>query len=133
MIDIFPYAPHHFDWLNIREAGAVRPHPSAQAVSLFVGEEIIAILGGVMILEGVMLVWALVSDKIRKYPVEFHKTVKGLIDYQMDRGVRRMQLTVKSSYEMGARWAEALGFQREGTMRKYHPDGSDSFLYARTA
>ena len=46
---------------------------------------------------------------------------------------RRIQIEVKTDYRMGCRWAEALGFKREGLMRRWMPDGSDAYLYGRVS
>lgn len=44
---------------------------------------------------------------------------------------RRIEATVRYEFVAGRRWAECLGFQREGLMRRFGEDGADYWLYAR--
>lgn len=46
--------------------------------------------------------------------------------------LRRLQIVVCVDREKAVSWAEFLQFQREGLMRKYGPEGSDYYMYART-
>lgn len=47
--------------------------------------------------------------------------------------VARVETTVDDSFDAGHRWARMLGFNAEGLMRKFGPDGSDYQMYARVA
>jgi RimJ/RimL family protein N-acetyltransferase len=47
-----------------------------------------------------------------------------------DLGMRRVQGAVSVNWEEAARFAHYMGFEEEGVMRKYGPDGSD---YIRVA
>lgn len=47
--------------------------------------------------------------------------------------LHRSQITVKSADVKAVRWARALGFKNEGTLKNYGPDGSDFYMMARTA
>lgn len=42
----------------------------------------------------------------------------------------RIEAQTPSDYAEGVRWLEMLGMQREGTMRKYGPDGRDYELFS---
>ena len=44
---------------------------------------------------------------------------------------RRLEATVKKGFTPGCRWLELLGFEHEGPLRGYGPDGSDYVRYAR--
>lgn len=44
---------------------------------------------------------------------------------------RRIEATVLAGFEPGARWAEFIGFKREGRMRRFGEDGADHWLYSR--
>lgn len=44
---------------------------------------------------------------------------------------RRIEATVLCDFAPGCRWAEFLGFAREGRMRAFGEDGADFWLYAR--
>lgn len=43
----------------------------------------------------------------------------------------RVQATTHRQFERGRRFLEWLGFEREGVLRNYGPDGSDHIIYAR--
>lgn len=43
----------------------------------------------------------------------------------------RIDTSVHCHFAQAIRWAEMLGFQNEGLMRKYDPDGLDCYLYAQ--
>ena len=45
--------------------------------------------------------------------------------------LRRIQAHASTTFKPAARWLEMLGFQYEGTMRKFTPSGLDVLLYAR--
>lgn len=46
-------------------------------------------------------------------------------------GIHRIEAVVRAGFGPGMRWAGMLGFELEGVMRKYGPDGSDYLLYAK--
>jgi hypothetical protein len=46
-------------------------------------------------------------------------------------GVRRFQMSVRADFGPGIRWAKLLGFEPEGVLSKYGPDGADHILYAK--
>jgi RimJ/RimL family protein N-acetyltransferase len=46
--------------------------------------------------------------------------------------LRRVEANVPADFVAGCRWLPILGFELEGLMRKYGPDGSDHYRYART-
>ena len=46
-------------------------------------------------------------------------------------GVRRVECTVDPGFDQGHRLARMLGFEYEGLMRAYLPDGRDACLYGR--
>jgi RimJ/RimL family protein N-acetyltransferase len=74
------------------------------------------------------------SDEVAKYPVEFfRKTRRLLLLYFGAYNLQRLEINVRSDYLIGKRFAEKLGFEPEGIMRKYGFDGSDYILYARVS
>lgn len=50
---------------------------------------------------------------------------------QRDPRFRRLECSVVEGFHRGARFAELLGFHREGFMRHYGPDGAHHHLFAR--
>lgn len=74
------------------------------------------------------IAWALLADWSGKHFVKVHKAVKRFLDMtEFD----RIEAFVDAEFEQGHRWVKMLGFEREGYMRKFNPDGRDAVLYAR--
>lgn len=133
---VVPYKQEHFGLMTLRDChkfeNVKAPSPDSRALTCMYGDQPIAIIGGVQFLPGVMVLWSLLTDDISRCPVSFHKACKHLIDFYLNNGYRRLVMTVRRDYEVGFRWAKALGFQCEGIMKKYAPDGMDCFMFART-
>lgn len=89
--------------------------------------------GGICYLwEGVAEGWVLASRDIFKYPIFCAKTIKKRTDLlATNNKLKRIQTAVKCDSETAIRFAEWLGFKREGLMKNYAPDGSDHYLYAK--
>ena len=136
MIDILPYHPEHLQRIKLKDvykSEGIR-EVTGHAITVFIDQIPVAILGWSVLSDGVIGVAALLSDEIRRKPIGFHKKVLSLIDnFLAQPSVRRMQFTVKTGYTEGWKWALSLGFKCEGIMRKYGPDGSDYWLFARCA
>jgi hypothetical protein len=72
--------------------------------------------------------WAVLGQCGPRFFVRIHKAA---LRYFAGQDYRRIQTAVRTDFEAGHRWARALGFENEGTMRKYGPEGADYDLYAR--
>lgn len=76
--------------------------------------------------------WAVFSPAVEKYPIALKKVCDSLINFAVkEQYLLRLSLTVRSNYDKGNRFAKAMGFELEGEMKRYLPDGGDAFLYAR--
>lgn len=72
--------------------------------------------------------WALISTEAGKHFYMIHKAVRrGILLHHF----RRIEATVDVGFEQGYRWMKLLGFEYEGRMRAYTPDGRDCDLFAR--
>ena len=79
-------------------------------------------------------VWSVVSRSFREGKNKFFVTRKVIefLDYvHYTVGVRRLQTTVVAGFNEGHKWAKILGFEVEGLMKSFEPDGSDAVLYGR--
>ncbi len=136
MINVVAFAPEHLSQIKLKEVYAregVRKSVSPGSLTILHESQPIAIFGGFFIGDGNYQVWGLVSDGVKKSPIAFHKAVQLLISEWFARlSIRRMQMSVQCGYEEGWHWAKSLGFRSEGVMKKYAPDGSDCWLFART-
>jgi RimJ/RimL family protein N-acetyltransferase len=88
---------------------------------------------------GFSLLWPGVADgwvifrKImeKEYRRDAYSVILGMLAAEIkEHGIWRIQATVRTDFPAGIKYAEGLGFVREGLMRKYGPDGSDRYLYA---
>lgn len=73
-------------------------------------------------------VWALIRDDIGPAFYHFHK---GIVRHFEVLEYRRMEMYVSVHSKQAMRWAKMLGFESEGYMKKYFPNGDDGLLYAR--
>jgi len=87
---------------------------------------VVGCAGIVMLSAGRAHAWALLGPVCPLVAV--HRAVADFLDGQR---LRRIETAVDSDFAAGHRWAEMLGFAREGRMRAYGLDGRDADLYAR--
>lgn len=98
------------------------------AWSAEIDEGIIAIGGLQPQWEGRAIAWTLISSVSGKYFLQIHREVEKFLNHSP---FRRIEATVDVGFKPGHRWMRMLGFEPEGLMRAYRPDGGDQVLYAR--
>lgn len=134
-IIVQPYFHKHLLLLNAKSchAGEVPEVVRTEAVTVLREGEVLAIFGAFWFVPGVRHLWGLVSVDACKYPIGFYKISKQLLAWQEKQSqARRLQIDIRANDESLIKWADKLGFQQEGLMKKFGQDGSDYFLYART-
>lgn len=89
------------------------------------GDRVVAAAGAVPQDGHRAVVWALLSKDLPMVAV--HRAVMRWLDACL---IPRLETWVMVGHEEGERWAEMLGFEAEGRMKKFRPDG-DAWLYAR--
>ena len=111
---------------------AIGEHSVLDGYSLMDGDKIVACAGVSVMWEGVAEGWLVMSKHASKYPVSIARYTEGLFDDIMKRnGLWRIQASVNASDVTSVKFAHWLGFEYEGIMRKFAPDGADYFRYAR--
>lgn len=76
--------------------------------------------------------WVLTSDLIVKYKIWVHRTIRNILDTAIKvYSLHRIESIILKKHKVSRKWAERLGFQREGLLRKYDSQGNDYWLYAR--
>lgn len=82
---------------------------------------------------GVGEAWAVFSLEALDRPAAlFRAAARGLAALENARGLRRIQATCHADHAAGARFLQALGFEREGLLRRYGLRGEGNYhLYAR--
>jgi RimJ/RimL family protein N-acetyltransferase len=89
--------------------------------------------GGLIIMwPGVGEGWLMANKDaaLRHKRYAYEVVIKHIIKLACDLDLRRIQAHVDVNVPAAVKFAEQLGFQREGLMRKYGEDGSDHYLYA---
>lgn len=139
--DIRAFVPEDFGKIERAPEAAIRDWEEAgrQAVAHWVaGPAVTAELGGEIMFcvginerwAGVGEVWFVLSPKAAKHPGVFW-ALRTLIDQAHEKGYHRLQAAVDYRWWDSVRFAEWLGFKREGIMRKFGSDGRNYLLYAR--
>jgi hypothetical protein len=139
-----PMVPNHLHYMRIRDdqlpyakAIPIDKMLEAQArlglaVTAMVHNKPVAMFGIVYIWSGVGEMWSIISDDARRYPKQLTIVAKEFSDIAVQSlALRRLQITVRSDEPRSLRWAEFLGFENEGLLRKYSPDGVDTYILAR--
>lgn len=72
--------------------------------------------------------WAFVAADIGAHFTAVHRVALRLLTLA---GLPRIEASSECTFEQGCRWLEMLGFEQEGRMRRYGPDGADHYRYAR--
>mgnify|MGYP003648339157 CR=1 FL=1 len=134
VIEVVEFEQKHLDKIVPKEIhqGEIPNTIMTTAMTFLVNGNPVAIVGGFLFVPGVLHIWAIFSEEIRKTPLAFQKKVLEMLKfYEKDEKLRRIQVEVRVSYLEGQKWIESLGFKQEGRMRAWLPDGSDCFLYSR--
>jgi hypothetical protein len=105
-------------------------------VCVLINDTLIA-CGGVKILwPHVGEAWAILSKDVENLKTEEKQKLVLLMKKWINRSIEdnelcRVQAVVRSSFGNAIRLVKALGFQCEGLMKKYAPDGDDMYMYGR--
>ena len=96
---------------------------------------VIGCAGIVPMWSGVGQAWAVLSDVALAHPIALTRAVeRALARIEAEQGFRRVQASVAENHTDGRRWLAWLGFELEGMMCNYGPQGSgDYWLYGRAA
>lgn len=137
---VVPFLPYHVDLLRAQGVqgaqlnevslvlGPCANVPPGPAVSAFDGDRILICGGIAKITNTNGVCWALLSEEAGKHMHSLHFAVKRFITLQP---WRRLEASVEKNFEAGCRWVQLLGFEMEGEMRGYGPNGETHLRYAR--
>jgi len=105
---------------------------SQVAITMVVGDTIVATMGILVDEFKQASAWIQTSDHIFKYQKSFYKKVKQELEKAFEElDIIRAQTTVLVDNETSAKFVERLGFEREGTMRSCFHNALDRHIYAR--
>ena len=93
--------------------------------------DILFCAGIVLIMPGVGEAWSFCDIAVRKHPRDvLHYQKKYLLKEMEIRKLHRVQAHCLTSWKTAYRFLERIGFQCEGLIRKYDPEGRDYYLYS---
>lgn len=90
--------------------------------------DVLAIAGLAVQWENRALAWALVSESAGRRMRRITTEVRQFLDAAP---YRRIEANVDVGFKAGHQWMRLLGFELEGYMKAYRPDGADMILYAK--
>lgn len=144
MFSVVSFIPEHVSQIDIHDvysgdlevlrlqAPMIYQANNCFTVTLILDGKVAGVVGMAVAWPGVADAWTLLSKAACAHPMELHHCVSKIIrSYTKMLGVVRLSAASRASNAQGQRWLKALGFKPEGLMRKYGPDGSDWYLYAR--
>lgn len=140
MLEVIKFHPSHlfaietmFSFDDVSRK-AMSNHTVAGGYTLCEGETIIGCGGVHKMWHGNGEGWLLMSTHAYKMPKTVARYTYRLFDTIMaDNNLWRIQASVHATDEQSIRFAEWMGFENEGLMKKFGPDGSDYYRFARVA
>jgi RimJ/RimL family protein N-acetyltransferase len=76
--------------------------------------------------------WMLLGAGFEKFTLSLCRAVKDkLAEIVKKHNLKRVQATVNPTHTAGQKFLQFFGFQEEGLLRHYGPEGSDYLMYAR--
>ena len=106
--------------------------PDTKIYSMAFEEKIVAVCGIQRLREGVAEIFIVTASAIKLAGPDFTETCRGLLGKHVaEWQLHRVEGYVREDFDIGIRWAETMGFEREGLLKKFGEDKSNSYLYAR--
>tara|TARA_R110000765_G_scaffold107257_5_gene198033 strand:+ start:201 stop:665 length:465 start_codon:yes stop_codon:yes gene_type:complete len=89
--------------------------------------------GGIFpVWDGMGEAWVLPAANVKKNKKVFVKLIRENMERLSDEyGFRRIQATARADAPIAQRFLEFLGFEREGLLRAYGPDGANHVLFSK--
>lgn len=136
--EVIPFQPEHIRRMRVQRAQIrllsyeLSPHihalnQSGPAVTAVVDGEILACAGIVEQGFGIGTLWGFIAQDSGRHFVRIDRTARRLMRLVP---LRRIESSTEADFAQGCRWLELLGFQSEGILRQYGPDGSDHVRYS---
>jgi len=146
MIEVVPFKAEHFKLEDLRDPSGPAAfgesfkklcevyESGGLAWTIMDNDKVVASGGVIFYWPGVGEGWMLVTKRARAYPLALIKVMKKGIDAaSREMKLNRIHATVKCDDRQALRLAKILGFQVEGRLRRYGPDGKDYFMCGRVS
>ena len=119
------------NYINI-EGNAKNLEQDHLAFTGLVGKKPIFAAGMKMVWGQVAEGWVIATQDVWDYPLSVAKAIrKDFARVAKENNIVRVQTAIRKDFEQGQRFAEWLGLENEGLMRKFGFDGTDQYRYAR--
>lgn len=127
----------HIDLVNLKLTypsinelkAEVYPFDGDEALTYIKDDRIIFCCGLKLLRRGVAHCWVVPSVYVDKYPKSFYKEIKNLLEsYAKKMNIHRVQTSVTDEF---IKWIEAIGFERESTLKQITFDKKDEYLYTK--
>lgn len=145
MIEFVPYEPWHLEALDLQPMqswwrdkllapGYAQGLANDMAWTGFIDDRVVGCAGFAPQWEGRVIAWALFGRDVPKKAwasivAKVRREFKNTLQSQGHK--HRVEITVPATFGEAIRLANILGFEVEGLMKKYGPDGSDHLMYAK--
>jgi hypothetical protein len=140
MLKIRPYTHNDVHEINLdyefnsASRNGLLNHDNIIAVTLEDDGKILAVGGVHVMWFGAGEAWVLVSGDALQAPTSFARYAKRMFgSILQDTQLRRVQASIHVDDDRAYRFAEWLGFENEGVMRKYGVEGDDYYRMAKVA
>jgi RimJ/RimL family protein N-acetyltransferase len=141
-----PFHPAHLEMIEAHELTKRTPAQLAEwkeiitaqaqagtAITAYLHGRPMACFGFLPIWTGVAEMWLLIEERGRKYGKSLTRAALTVRDFAvLSNNLHRLQITVRCGDIRAVKWAQAIGFDKEATLHRYGPDGSDFYIFART-
>ena len=118
-------------YINI-EGNAKNLEQDHLAFAGLVGKKPIFAAGMKMVWGQVAEGWVIATQDVWNYPLSVAKAIrKDFARVAKENNIVRVQTAIRKDFVQGQRFAEWLGLENEGLMRKFGFDGTDQYRYAR--
>lgn len=138
-----PFKVEHLEVMDIRDyelqttfqlqnvqAGLKILEQSKTAGTIFYDGRVIAIMGLQELWPGVCELWVFPSKYLKAYAIPFARTIRKAITSGILSGYHRVQIQALDD-DLHNRWIKFLGFEKEGTLRRYDKFGNDYNMWSR--
>jgi RimJ/RimL family protein N-acetyltransferase len=146
MPELLPFEPEHLEQIDLRpfDKQVIMGSPGAMEIMQFQALSGLAYTGfdkngKIIMIGGVTIVrqsvgggWVLTSELLVKYKVWAHRTIRDILDASLKiHSLHRIEGLILEDHKISCKWAERLGFQSEGFLRKYDSLGNNYYMYSR--
>lgn len=144
MIRVVKFEPEHLYKMDLLEVfqgdkdvrERVRDHstePSCVCSTLLCPDgSVLGVVGMTLVTDGYGSLWSLLSQRVKDYPVGFHKCVKWLINhFWVECNLYRIDTHVEADNLKACKQNELWGLTPEARLKRTSPRGKDEIVFSR--